>query len=105
LTFYTNDGTVTTGSISGLERMRITNTGNIGIATNSPSTTLHVNGSLSIGVPSGGTILISGNNNDFNLGALTFLPVIGAVGGSTITGFAGGNVGRCYICIAMELTM
>ena len=79
--------------------------GNIGIATNSPSTTLHVNGSLSIGVPSGGSILTSGNNNDFNLGALTFLPVIGAVGGSTITGFAGGNVGRCYICIAMELTM
>jgi hypothetical protein len=68
--------------------------GNVGIGTTTPSTTLHITGSLSVGVPSGGTSLVTGNNNNFPIGDYTFFPVVATAAGSTITGFTGSNTGR-----------
>ena len=61
LTFYTNDGSVTSGPISGLERMRIRYNGYVGIGTSTPTYTLDLNTSTTSSATRALNI-----NNDYN---------------------------------------
>jgi|GEM_PF-2144065 len=92
LTFAADSGNTGTGVVSfatrGSERMRVSNTGNIGFGTSTPLSKVDVNGGMAIGTYAGtaaaatGNLIVSGN--------------VG-VGTSTVTGaklsVMGGNVG------------
>jgi hypothetical protein len=49
-----DDGTVRSDENASVERLRITSSGNIGINMPSPTSKLHVNGGVQVGVPTGG---------------------------------------------------
>lgn len=58
-------------STAGSERVRITQTGNVGVGTTAPATVLEVNGALSLeeGIA---LTLVNGNNNNINLGTTPY---------------------------------
>lgn len=58
-------------STAGSERMRITQTGNVGVGTTAPATMLEVNGALSLEEGTALT-LVNGNNNNINLGTTPY---------------------------------
>lgn len=72
LTFYTNNGTVFTGSIAsvpGMEKMRITSLGNVGIGTDVPTNKLDVNGGARIRNLSISGAVFSNSNGDLYIGS------------------------------------
>ncbi len=81
------------------ERVRISNAGNVGIATNQPALKLDVNGNL--GYRDGGTLtLANGNNNDVAIpSAFSEFRITGPTGVFTITGIAGGVNGQIITLI------
>jgi len=60
ITFFTRAATAANSSDYGTERMRITESGNVGIGTSSPSVTLDVNGTVKTKNP---CLLVAGNQN------------------------------------------
>lgn len=86
LTFYTNNGSVFSGSISsvaGMERMRITSQGLVGIGTNLPTATLDVNGGARIRNLSTSGAVFANSNGDLYIGTSG----IGGLGASNAVAF------------------
>ncbi|MDB5229166.1 MAG: hypothetical protein JWN78_3359 [Bacteroidota bacterium] len=90
LTFSTN----TDNSAALTERVRIANTGNVGIATNGPNVKLDINGNYAY--RDGGTLtLANGNNNDVIIpAAFSAFRIAGPTAVFAITGIAGGVNGQ-----------
>jgi hypothetical protein len=70
----------------------VSSNGNVGIATNTPSTSLEVSGSISVLTSS--LSLPNGNNNNLAIGSATYLLISRSGGNPTITGISGGAAGR-----------
>ena len=66
--FFTNSGLTTGSTFSPTERMRITDTGDVGIGTTSPSDLLHVNGIIRVGTlgSAGSTTLCRNASNQIS---------------------------------------
>ena len=88
------------------ERMRISATGLVGIGTNSPSTTLDVNGDFA--ERSTGLTLVNGNNNDIAIGGSSNVRISGPTAAFTITGIQKGFNGKrlfLYNTTGQQLTV
>ena len=84
------------GTHSGDERMRITSTGNVGIATTSPSKKLHVTGAAQVdngGLLLGGTSSVDGNNPQLRRANSSNDLRIATAGSDRMTILGTGNVG------------
>ncbi|UEG49584.1 hypothetical protein LK994_13160 [Ferruginibacter lapsinanis] len=101
----TNSGTNylgTTDSVSlriktnGIERIVVDSTGDVGIGTTTPATSLDINGDLATRM---GSITCGNGNSNHNLaiGNKTFVKITGPTGNFTITGLAGGVEGKIVI--------
>jgi hypothetical protein len=89
------------------EWMRILNTGNLGIGTNSPNVKLDINGDLAL--REGTALSLSnGANNDIAIGRNSFYRITGPTAVFTITGLSGGYDGKMvtlYNTTGQQLTI
>ena len=83
----------TGNSGSPVEHMTITKTGNVGIETSAPNTSLDINGSLAYreGTP---LALVNGSNNNIALSAFSYFRITGPTAAFSISGVTAGVDGR-----------
>jgi hypothetical protein len=89
-----------------LERLRISNAGNVGLGTLTPNAKLNINGSFAL--RRNNVTCVNGANNNLNVGTYSFIRITGPTAAFSITGITGGANGdivTIYNSTAQNMTI